>query len=430
MTNAQRSLRRNQIAGLIALALLVGGIGGWSYFSSIAGAVIAHSTVVVESKSSEVQHLEGGIISQVLVQDGDYVNAGEVLVNLDDTDTKANLEIINTQLYELLARKARLEAERDDAEDLIFSKELTALSGAAWIERMIAGQRKLFASRRDLLNSQKEQLLSKVSQSMEEITGLNAQLDAINKQAGFLEEELAGLASLKEDGLVSISRVMNMEREYAQAEGERGRLLSDIARVKTIISETRLEIIQIDQDAETKVLEELRDIQPKIAELFERQLSATAKLRRVGVIAPRAGYIHELSVIGEGGVVSAGQIIMLIVPEKGSLVLDAQLNPQDIDQVTIGQQVVINFPAFSANETPRLNGEVYRISADLIQEDPQQPPHYLARVKLNQGEVEKLKDKILKPGMPAEVYIQTGSRSALSYLVKPFMDQFNRAFRE
>ncbi len=428
--NSQRSLRRHQILGVISLVLLVGGIGGWAYTASIAGAIIAQATVVVESNSKEVQHLEGGIVARLNVRNGDRVEFGEVLVRLDDTDTKAELEIINTQLYELLARKARLEAERDQATEIIFPEELIVLTDVAWISRMIEGQRNLFASRRNFRIGQMEQLSNRIIQLGEEITGLNAQLSSKNRQIDLLREEFRGVQTLQESGLVTVSRTMILEREIIATEGDRGQLMANVARVRAQIGETELEIIQVGQDAQSTVLEELRGIQPQIAELFERKLSASARLRRIDITAPSAGFVHELQISGEGAVIGPGQIVMLIVPGEESLVLDAQVNPQDIDQISIGQQVMVNFPAFAAGVTPSLSGTVYRIAADLTQEDSNVPPYYAVRIELNEGELEKLGDQQLKPGMPAESYIQTATRSALSYLLKPFVDQLNRAFRE
>jgi len=428
--NSKRSLRRYQIFGVVSLFLLVGGIGGWAYTASIAGAIIAQATVVAESNSKEVQHLEGGIVARLNVRNGDRVDAGEVLIRLDDIDTKGSLEILNTQLYELLARKARLEVERDQGSEIIFPPELMALSDVAWISRMLEGQRNLFISRQGFQRGQIEQLANRIRQLGEEITGLNAMLASKNRQRDLLGEELQGAQILKEDGLTTMSRIMVLEREIAVIEGDRGQLTANIARVRGQIGETELEIIQVKQDAQTRVLGELRELQPRIAELFERRLSASAKLRRIDITAPRAGLVHELQINGVGSVIGPGQVIMLIVPDEDSLVLDAQVNPQDIDQISIGQQVVVNFPAFAAGVTPSLTGSVYRIAADLTQENTNIPPYYAVRIELNEGELEKLGDQILIPGMPAEAYLQTTTRSALSYLLKPFADQLNRAFRE
>ncbi len=428
--NAKRSLRRYQIFGLISLLLLVGGVGGWAYSSSIAGAVIAQATVVVESNSKEVQHLEGGIVEQLNVRNGDQVEAGDVLIRLDDTDTKASLEIINTQLYELLALKARLEAERDLSTEILFPEELTEQADVEWIARTITGQRNLFISRRDFRTRQVEQLSNRIFQAREEVAGLNTQLDSQDRQIELLNKELQGVLSLSENGLVPVSRVMDLERQIASLEGERGRLMANIARVKSQIVETELEIIQIGQDTQTMVLEELRQIQPRIVELFERRISARANLRRIDIVAPISGFVHELQVSGKGSVIGPGQVVMLIVPGEDTLVLNAQVNPQDIDQISLGQDVIINFPAFASGVTPSFTGSVYRIAADLTQENNAMPPFYAVRIELKEGEMEKMENMQLKPGMPAETYIQTATRSAFSYLMKPFTDQLNRAFRE
>jgi len=429
--DTQRSLRRYHIFGVVSLFLLVGVMGGWAYTASIAGAIIAQGKVVVESNSKAVQHLEGGIVDELKVRNGDNVLAGQVLIRLDDTESHAALEIINTQLYELLIRKARLEAERDLAADIIFSKELTELVDIDWILRSMAAQRNLLVARRDFMNGQIELLSNRKTQLREEIIGLNAQLAAKTRQTDLLNEELLGLEQLKKDGLVTVSRLMTLERQNASLEGERGQLIADMARVRARIGETELEIIQIKQDAQTKVLEELRELQPKLAEAYERRLPAQAKLRRNDIVAPRSGFVHELQVNGEGSVINSGQVIMLIVPGKDVLVLEAQVNAQDIDQISVGQQVMVNFPAFASGVTPSLVGNVYRIAADLTQTDNQnEPPHYSVRIELKQGELEKLGDQKLKPGMPAETHIQTATRSALSYFLKPFTDQLNRAFRE
>ncbi|MCF6302536.1 MAG: HlyD family type I secretion periplasmic adaptor subunit, partial [Devosiaceae bacterium] len=425
-------LRRYQLFGFFALLLLVGGVGGWAYTAKIAGAIIAQATVVVESNSKEVQHLEGGIVAQLNVRDGDRVEAGEVLIRLDDTDTKAGLEIINIQLYELLTLKARLEAERDLAENIIFPEELLELSEVEWIARIIAGQRNLFVSRRDFRARQIEQLKNRETQSREEIVGLNAQLASQNKQMELIREEMQGVLTLLESDLVTVSRLKGMERQIASIEGEIGQLKATIARVNSQIVETELQIIQISQDLQTSVLEELRQIQPRIAELYERRLSASANLRRVDIVAPQGGFVHELQVNGKGSVIGPGQVIMLIVPGEDSLVLNAQVNPQDMEQISIGQQVVVNLPAFtSGGVTPSLAGSVYRIAADLTQDNSTAvPPFYAVRIEFLPGEIDTLGTQGLKPGMPAEAYIQTNTRTALSYILKPFTDQLNRAFRE
>ncbi len=426
----KRSLRRYQISGFVALLLLVGGIGGWVFTTSISGAVVVQARVVVESNAKEVQHLEGGIVAVLNVRNGDSVEAGEVLIRLDDTDTKSSLEIINTQLYELLALKARLEAERDGLESIVFPEELTRVSDTEWVARTISGQQKLFSSRRDFQARRVEQLSNRIEQSRQELVGLDMQLASQKKQLALLHEELSGVMELSESGLTTVSRSMGLERQIASLEGELGQMVASVARVESQITESELEIIQIGQDAQTTILEELRDIQPRISELYERRITARAELRRIDIVSPQAGFVHELQVNGPGSVIASGQVIMRIVPGEDTLVLDAQVNPQDIDQISLGQDVIINFPAFAGGVTPSIEGSVYRIAADLTEESNGTPPYYAVRIELRPGEIDKLQGLELKPGMPAEVYIKTGDRSVLSYLLKPFTDQIRRAFRE
>ncbi len=429
-TSTVGSLRKFQVFGLVVLLLLTGGMGGWAAYASVAGAVVASAQVVVESNSKKVQHLEGGIVADIKVRNGDLVKAGDVILRLDDTETRAGLGIINAQLHELLARLARLEAERDQADDLTFAKDLLAQESDPEISKIMLGQKKLFESRRDAKASKKNQLSQRVEQLGEEIRGLEAQRTAKEEQARLIKLELADLNKLLEKKLVPISRVLALQREAAKLEGERGQLIADAARAKGRIGETKLAILQVDQDARTEVLTELRDGQAKVAELLERRLAAQSRLKRVELTAPRGGYVHDLQVHTVGGVIAAGEQVMMIVPEKDSLMVRAKVNPQDIDNVKIGQETVVRFPSFNARVTPELRATVEGVSADLTSENPQEPPYYAVRVRLNEGEIDKLGDQQLKPGMPAEAFIQTPERTVLSYLLRPFTDQIMRAFRE
>ncbi|NNF79346.1 MAG: HlyD family type I secretion periplasmic adaptor subunit [Rhizobiales bacterium] len=424
------SLRKFQVFGLVVLLLLTGGMGGWAAYASIAGAVVASAQVVVESNSKKVQHLEGGIVSHINVRNGDLVKAGDVILRLDDTETRAGLGIINAQLNELLARLARLEAERDLADGLIFSEDLLEQKSDPKIARIMSGQEKLFSSRREAKASKKSQLSQRVEQLEEEIRGLEAQRVSKEEQARLIKLELADLNKLLEKKLVPVSRVLALQREAARLEGERGQLIADAARAKGRIGETKLAILQVDQDARTEVLTELRQGQAKVSELLERRLAARSRLKRVELTAPRGGYVHDLQVHTVGGVISAGEQVMMIVPEKDSLLVRAKVNPQDIDNIKIGQETVVRFPSFNARVTPELRATVEGVSADLTSENPQEPPYYAVRVRLNEGEIAKLGDQRLKPGMPAEAFIQTPERTVLSYLLRPFTDQIMRAFSE
>ncbi len=423
-------IRTYYILGLFLISLLIFGLGGWAAWASINGAVIAQATVVVESNIKKVQHAEGGIVSEIYVKDGEYVKVGQFLVRLDETETRANLSIVNAQLNELQARQARLEAERDNAKEVQFPKELKEQNSDPEILKILNGQRHLFQARRDTNKGKKEQLKQRIGQLKDEIKGLEAQQKSKEKQVKLIGEELSALKILREKELVPISRVLVLEREAARLDGERGEHIAAIARAKGQIGETNLRIIQIDQDAQTEVLTDLRDAQTKIAELLERRIAAHEKLKRTEIRAPKSGIVHQLNVHTIGGVITASEPIMMIVPKQDKLILEAQVEPQSIDQIKVAQKAVIRFSAFDQRTTPELNGEVAHVSADLTRPTTDTPPYYVVHIKLPKQELKRFGKRKLKPGMPAEVFIQTGARTALSYLLKPLTDQIMRTFRE
>lgn len=416
--------------GTVLVFVLVGCVGGWAAWASIHGAVIAPATVVVETNAKKVQHAEGGIVSELLVKEGDRVQSGQLLVKLDETDTQANLAIINAQLHELLARQARLLAERDAGAGITFPPDLAARRDEAKIRAILDGQDKLFAARRKAVHGEKEQLEQRISQIEDEIEGLKAQRAAKQKQISLIGRELEGLRDLQDKGLVQLPRVLALEREQARLEGEYGQLTSDIARAGGRIGEAKLRIIQIDQDVLKEILSDLRDAQGKIAELLERRVAAETRLRRTEVRSPKSGFVHQLDVHTVGGVIRAGEPVMVIIPERDALVLEALVEPQYIDQVGVGQTASVRLSAFDQRTTPELTGEVIRVSADLMQDKATGAPYYAVRIGLAPSELERLRGKSLKPGMPAEAFIQTEARTAISYLFKPLTDQIMKAFRE
>ena len=428
--SAASSLRRHLLIGVVVLACLLVGFGGWAAWASIHGAVIASATVVVETNAKKVQHAEGGIVAELKVREGDRVISGQLLVKLDETDTQANLAIIDAQLHELLARQARLEAERDTADAISFPAELIARRHEPKIGKILQGQEKLFAARRTATLGEKEQLGQRIAQVEDEIEGLKAQQESKDKQISLIGGELDGLRDLQKKGLVQKPRVLALERERARLEGERGELVANIARAGGRIGETKLRIIQIDQNTLKESLSELRDSQGKIAELQERRVAAESRLKRTEIRSPRSGFVHQLNVHTVGGVIQAGEPIMVIIPERDALVLEAMVEPRYIDQVGVGQTASIRLSAFDQRTTPELAGEVIRVSADLMQDRATGAPYYTVRIKLAPSELERLGEKTLKPGMPAEAFIQTGARTAMSYLLKPLSDQIMRVFRE
>jgi HlyD family secretion protein len=425
-----RSIRRHLLAAGLASLILVGGIGGWAVATNLAGAVVAAGHLVVDSYVKKVQHPAGGVVGEILVREGQRVAAGDVVVRLDATQARANLAIVSKKLDELAARKARLEAERDDAETISFPPELTSRAGAPEIAQVMAGESKLLDLRRAARVGQRAQLGERIVQYEKEIRGLVAQEEARARAIVLIEQELKGIRELWEQRLVSIQRMMALEREGANLEGERGRLIEMQGQTAGKISETRLQILQIDQDLRSEVAGSLREVEGQIAEQVERWVSAEDQLRRIDLSAPQDGVVHELAVHTVGGVISPGDAIMLIVPDRDKLALEAQISPQDIDQVRLGQPAVLRLSALNQRTTPELNGMVSRVAADLTQDQRTGLSHYLVRITIAPEELAHLGKLALVPGMPAEAFIRTGERSVLSYLVKPLTDQITRAFRE
>ncbi|HEY8337732.1 MAG TPA: HlyD family type I secretion periplasmic adaptor subunit [Tardiphaga sp.] len=417
------------IAGLAGLVLVVG-VGGWATATSLAGAVVATGHLVVDSHVKKVQHPTGGVVGQILVQEGQRVAAGDVVMRLDATQTRANLAIVTKRLDEFAARRARLRAERDEAHDIAFPPELEARADDPEIAQLIAGERRLFELRRDARLGQKAQLHERGLQYGKEVRGLMAQEAAKLRGIALIERELKGVRELWEKGLVPIQRMMALEREAANLDGERGRLVEAQAQSGGKISETRLQIIQIDQDLRSEVASSLRDIESQTAEYVERKVSAEDQLKRVDLVAPQSGLVHELVVHTVGGVISTADTVMLVVPDSDSLALEVQIMPQDIDQIRLGQPAVLRMSAFNQRTTPELNGTVSRVAADLTQDQKTGTSYYVVRIAIPPPQLARLGKLALVPGMPAEAFIATGDRTVLSYLIKPIGDQIARSFRE
>jgi HlyD family secretion protein len=428
--NAQRSIRTHLLASLVVALLLVVGIGGWAATSEFAGAVIAQGQLVVDSNVKKVQHPTGGVVAELNVRDGDLVNAGDIVIKLDDTQTRANLAIVLKGLDEYAARKAREEAEIDGMESVIFPDDLLARQSDPEVDRMLMGETKLFEIRRKTRDGLKGQLNERVSQSEEEIGGLIAQVASKDKQIEWIKKELEGVRELWSKQLVQFTRVTALEREQARLEGERGQLVASIAQSKGKIAETRIQILQIDQDMRTENGKDLADIRGKSAELIEKKVAAEDQLKRVDIRAPQSGMVHQLDVHTVGGVVAAGAMIMLIVPEADKLIVEAKVQPQDIDQVHLGQLAVLRFTSFNSRTTPELNGDVSVVSADTTQDQRTGASYYTVRISVSSGEIAKLGEVKLVPGMPVEVFVQTTVRTVVSYFVRPFHDQIARVFRE
>ena len=436
----RRTIYKLNLIGLAITVLLISGLGGWTATTRLAGAVIASGMIVVESYVKKVQHPTGGVVGEILVKEGDEVEAGQVVLRLDDTVTRSTVGVVRSQLDELLAREARLLAERDDSAAILFPPQLTVAREETSATMAVVGEQKLFESRLAARTGQQSQLRERIAQTKEEIRGLSAQLEAKGSELDLIAKELIGVAHLYEKNLVSISRYMLLQRDKAKIQGEHGQLIADIARARGKITETELQIIQLDKDFRTEVLKDLREAQGKIAELKERLTGAEDQLKRVDLRAPQAGVVHQLAVHTVGGVIGNGQTIMQIVPRADELVIEAKVAPNDIDQVAVGAKATVRIMAGNQRITPQIIGIVTRMSADLAREQQEQqdqqnsaqPTHayYAVRITLPPEEMARLRDIRLVPGMPAEAFIQTHERTPFEYLLKPLREQIARTFRE
>ena len=425
------SVRRYIVSGFLTVVVLVGGIGGWAATTDLAGAVVASGTVVVASNVKKVQHPSGGVVGKIFVRNGDHVKAGDLLVRLDETVTRANLQVITRQLDELFGRQARLRAERDDAAAVVFPPEILNRASEFEIDQILNGEKRLFESRRNGDHSKKQQLDERISALKEEISGLTSQAESKAKESEYIGKELTGLETLEAKQLVTTTKIMSLRRDGARIEGERAQLKASAASSRGKIAEIEVQKLGIEHDGKSETLKDLREAEGKIAELSERRTAAEDQLRRIDLRAPVDGVVHQLSVFTVGGVINTAEPLMLIVPEGDKLVIEAKIAPQDIDQARSHEEAMIRFPAFNQRTTPQVAGRVTNIAADLTK-DQQQPniAYYVARVEISDEEMKKLVNLKLIPGMPAEVQIRTTARTALSYLLKPLQDQFAKAFKE
>jgi HlyD family secretion protein len=428
--NARRSIRLHLIVGLVVVLILAGGFGGWASTVPISGALIAPGSVVVDSNVKKVQHPTGGVVGEVRVRDGDLVKAGDVVVRLDETVVKASLAIVVKTLNGLWARAARLEAEQRGADMIVFPRMLTDQANDPDVRDVMASETKLFEVRVNGRTGQKAQLRERVTQLDEEIAGLQAQEAAKDKEIALVEKELVGVRQLYDQHLVQLTRLTTLERDAARLAGERAQYIASRAQAKGKITETELQIIQIDKDMVSEVSKDLRETNDKIGEFVERKVTAEDQLRRIDIRAPQDGVVLQSTVHTVGGVITAGDAIMMIVPKADDLSVEAKVNPQDIDKLQVGQKTLLRMSAFNQRTTPELNGVVTRVSADVTTDQRTGQSYYTIRVSMPPEQVARLGDVKIIPGMPVEAFVQTGDRTMLSYLMKPLSDQLMRSFRE
>jgi len=427
---AGRAFERELRMGLRVLLAVMLIAGGWAVLIPLAGAVVVPGNLVVQSNVKTIQHPTGGVVAEIAVRNGQHVGSGDLLLRLDATQAQAGLQMVSKQIDEIRARISRLVAERDGLAQLEVPAELAARSSEANVATLLSSEDTLFKARATARRSQTDLLQSKVAQLGEEITGLDAQVASKTRQLELITGELSGVQELYDKRLVPLARLTTLQRESARIDGERGQLISTIAETKSKITEAQLQIIRIDQDFRTDVVKELGENRGKEAELVERGVAARDLLDRIEMRAPTSGLINQLSAHTVGGVVRAGDPIMEIVPDSDDLQIEARLQPNDIDQVRTGQRAFVRFSAFNQRVTPQLTGVVSYVSADISHDHQTNAPYFTVRVALSDEERRRLAGLQLVPGMPAEVFMQTGSRTMMSYLLKPIGDQMRRAFVE
>jgi HlyD family secretion protein len=425
------SARTSVIVGSVTAALLVLGFGVWSVASEIAGAVVASGQIEVSQNRQVVQHPDGGVVAEIAVKEAQPVKAGDLLIRLDGALVKSELAIVEGQLFEVMARSARLEAERNDAPAPEFSGELAELAKTRpEVADLIEGQRSLFTARRESVLKQSEQLQKRAAQIASQIEGVDAQVAALRQQLNLIEQELTDQRTLLEKGLAQSSRVLALEREASRLQGSVGELQASRAQAEGRATEVELEVLRLAAVRREEANTQLRDIGARVLELAERRRSLTEQIARLEIRAPVSGTVLGLVVSTPQSVIRPAEPLLYLIPQDRPLIITAQVQTIDVDQVFVGQKVRLMFPAFSARTTPELNGHVVTVSADVLVDERAQMAYYKAEIALDPGEIDRLEGLTLIPGMPVETFIQTGARSPMAYLLKPFTDYFAAAFRE
>ncbi|MBC6718648.1 HlyD family type I secretion periplasmic adaptor subunit [Aurantimonas sp. DM33-3] len=423
------SARGTILLGLAVVGTTFFGAGVWASTAPLASAVNAPGTVIIAGKRRTIQHLEGGIIKELHVREGQEVEAGQVLITLDPTQANATVMRLRNQLDTQLALEARLNAERNGDDAVTFPEELTARADDPKVSQILAGQRQEFDERRKTLVGTVELLQQKILQLDRIIDGLKSQRVSKEDQVGLIQEELGALQILLKKGLTNKSRVLELQRGSAQLNGDIGDIVAQIGRSEQQISEANMQIIQTSQQFREEVVAQLRETESKGADLRQQLLVAKDIVGRQEIRAPQSGTIQTLAVTTIGGVIAPGEVLMEIAPKDGNFLVEAQVSPLDIDNVSVGQEAEVRFSALDLRTTPVVMGKVISRSGDRI-EAPNRSPFFRVQVETPPSEMKKLDSRKLQAGMPAEVLIQTGERTLINYLVKPLTDQLSRGMNE
>jgi HlyD family secretion protein len=426
------SARAPLTVGFLAVLVLVGGFGTWSVFTEISGAVIAPGQLEVDRNRQVVQHLDGGVVSEILVREGDRVEAGQLLIRLDDTALRSQLAITEGELFELMARRGRLEAERDNREEVIFDPLLVEVAQTnAGARELMEGQARLAVARGESIANEIEQLRKRKGQIESQISGIDAQRAALDEQIVLIEKELADQKSLLDRGLAQASRVSSLSREAAEMLGYRGELTAQRAQAEGRVTEIDIQILNLGTKRREEAITRLRDIQYRELEMREQRSALLEQLARLDIRAPVSGIVYGLQVFAERSVLKPADPVLFIIPQDRPLIIAARIEPIHIEQLQVNQAVILRFSAFDQRTTPELDGHVTQISADAFVDQASGISYYRAEIVLNEGEREKLPPgSTLIPGMPVEAYVKTHDRTPMAYFMRPFTDYFAKAFRE
>ena len=429
-TTTRWSARKHLTIGVLTLLVLVGGFGTWSVMAQITGALITSGQIEVDRNRQVVQHPDGGVVDEIVVGEGDTVLAGDLLLRLDATTLQSELAVVEGQLFEILARRARLEAERDNTALMVFSPVL--LEGATpEIQTLMDGQVRLFEARLETRKSAVEQLTQQRAQIASQMEGISAQQEALSTQRDLIAEELADQQSLLDRGLAQASRVLSLQREEARLLGTVGELTAQRAQAGERMTEIELQILGLSSVRREEAITRLRDLQFSELELSERRRTLRRQLERLDIRAPVSGIVYGMQVFAPQSVIRPADPVLFLIPQDRPLVIATQVQAVDVDQIFVGQEVTLRFSAFDQRRTPELQGTVTLVSADVFQNETSGQSYYRAEVELTAGEMGRLPAGMtLIPGMPVEAFVRTADRSPLDYLIKPLADYFAKAFRD
>ena len=432
MNDSTWSARKPVLIGLFGLLILVGGFGVWAVRSNLAGAIVASGRIEVDRNRQIVQHLDGGVVAEILVDEGDTVKEGDTLIRLDSTLLRSQKTIVEGQLFELMSRRARLEAERDGAEGLTFDAELAEIArNRPEVADLLAGQERLFNARRESVARETEQLEKRRSQIQSQIKGIKAQQKSLDRQLALINKELVSQQTLLDRGLAQAGRVLNLQRNVASLEGQIGELIAAQAQAEGRITEIDIEVLKLGTRRREDAITRLRDLQYRELELAEQRRSLQEQLNRLDITAPVSGIVYGLRVQTVHSVIRPADPLMFLVPQDRPLIITATVEPIHIDQLFVGQDVTMQFSGLDQRTTPQLFGTVDKVSADAFEDQKTGRTFYRVEMALNDGEMDRLpKGTVLIPGMPVQTFIRTRDQSPMAYLIRPLAQYFIKAFRE